>query len=160
QLADASALETQFAIIRSDSLLQRVVIKERLIAAPPAQEQNPSQGASQQEAKSTEAQRVQDAVNGLRGALAVGRTGQSYVPNIAIPWADPHKAAQLANAVADAYVLDQLDARFEAAKRASAWLSDRLVDLRQQVRTSEEAVLKFRSENGFAGSAPNVTLNE
>ena len=42
--------------------------------------------------------------------------------------ADPVKAGQLANAVADAFVVDQLDARFESAKRASGWLSDRIVE--------------------------------
>ena len=66
----------------------------------------------------------------------------------------------LANAVADAYVVEKLDARFEAAKRASAWLSDRLVDLRKQLRDSEEAVADFRKEHGFLQSKTNVTLNQ
>ena len=70
------------------------------------------------------------------------------------------RAAQLANAVADAYVVDQLDARLESAKRASGWLSDRLVELRQQLRDSEEAVAKFRKEHGLTRSGPTVALNE
>src|SRR5262249_50821542 len=74
---DPSAMETQFAIIRSDSLLQRVVEKEQLVPPPPTQEQSPPHGASEQEAKSAEAQRIQAAVNRLRGALVVGRSGQS-----------------------------------------------------------------------------------
>ena len=69
--------------------------------------------------------------------------------NISITWEDPVDAAQLANAVADAYVVDQLDARLESAKRASGWLSDRLVELRRQLRDSEEAVAKFRKEHGL-----------
>ena len=70
------------------------------------------------------------------------------------------RAAQLANAVADAYVVDQLDARLESAKRASGWLSDRLVELRQQLRDSEEAVAKFRKEHGLTRSGPTVALND
>ena len=62
------------------------------------------------------------------------RAGQALVLNVAITSADSAKAARLANAVADAYVVDKLDARFEAAKRASAWLSDRLVELGKQLR--------------------------
>ena len=69
----------------------------------------------------------------LRGALEVSRSGQGQVLSISITWEDPARAAQLANAVAEAYVVDQLDARFDAAKRASGWLSDRLVELRQQL---------------------------
>src|SRR5205807_8456022 len=70
------------------------------------------------------------------------------------------KAAQLANAVASAYVVNQLDARFESAKQASAWLSDRLVELRQQLRDSEEAVTKFRNEHGLARSGSTIALND
>jgi uncharacterized protein involved in exopolysaccharide biosynthesis len=62
--------------------------------------------------------------------------------------------------IADAYIVDQLDARFELAKRASAWLSDRLVDLRQQLRDSEEAVAKFRNDHGLVRVGPNVALND
>ena len=99
-------------------------------------------------------------INRLRGALAVSRSGQAQVLNISITWEDPTQAAQLANAVADAYVVDQLDARFEAAKRASGWLSDRLVELRQQLRNSEEAVTKFRNEHGLTRSGATVALND
>ena len=80
--------------------------------------------------------------------------------NISITWEDPVEAAQLANAVADAYVVDQLDARLESAKRASGWLSDRLVELRRQLRDSEEAVAKFRKEHGLTRSGPTVALND
>ena len=136
---DLSSIESQLAIIRSDSLLGRVVTKERLVTT---------------DGKLTEPQRIQAAVDWLRGALTATRSGQSYVLNISITWDDPAKAAQLANAVADAYVVDQLDARFDAAKRASGWLSDRLVELRRQLRESEDAVAKFRAENRLARSGP------
>jgi capsular exopolysaccharide synthesis family protein len=87
--------------------------------------------------------------------------GQGYVIGISVTSVDPARAARLANAVADAFVVEKLDARFEAAKRASAWLSDRLVELRQQLRASEEAVAQFRSDHGFVEkSGANVTLNQ
>jgi polysaccharide biosynthesis transport protein len=73
---------------------------------------------------------------------------------------DPARAARLANAVADGYLVDKLDTRFEAAKRASAWLSDRLAELRTQLRDSEEAVVQFRSQNGLFQSSSSVTLNQ
>src|SRR5262249_17736387 len=112
------------------------------------------------EPTSDEKQSALDAINMLRGALAVSRSGKGQVLNISITWGDPIRAAQLANAVADAYVLDQLDARFEAAKRASGWLSDRLVDLRQKLGNSEEAVTKFRNEHGLTRSGATVALND
>ncbi len=88
------------------------------------------------------------------------RSGQAFVLDISITWDDPVKAGQLANAVADAFVTDQLDARFDAAKRASGWLSDRLVELRQQLRSSEDAVADFRTAHGLTQTGLNVALNE
>ena len=67
---------------------------------------------------------------------------------------------QLANAVADAFIVDQLDARFDLAKRASGWLSDRIVELRQQLRISEDAVADFRKAHGLIRTGTNVALND
>ena len=93
-------------------------------------------------------QSIRNGIDSLRGALAISH-GEGQILDISITWDDPVRAAQLANAVADAYVVDQLDARLESAKRASSWLSDRLVELRQQLRDSEDAVAKFRKEHGL-----------
>ena len=134
----SSDLENQLAILRSDSLLRRVVLNERL---------------------AVDDQSIRNGIDSVRGALAISH-GAGQILDISITWDDPVRAAQLANAVADAYVVDQLDARLELAKRASSWLSDRLVELRQQLRDSEDAVTKFRKEHGLARSGPTVALNE
>ena len=99
-------------------------------------------------------------IEALKRAMTVTRFGQGYIFSISVTSVDPARAAKLANAVADAYVVDKLDARFEAAKRASAWLSDRLVELRKQLREFEEAVAQFRAEHGFVQNSANVTLNQ
>ena len=147
-------LENQIAILRSDSLLRRVAIKE---LAPP----KTVQGEGQNNDDPAAAERlITDGINRVRGALAVSSSGRADLLNIAITWDDPVRAAQLANAVADAYVVDQLDARLELAKRASGWLSDRLIELRGQLSDSEEAVAKFRKEHGLTRSGPTVALND
>lgn len=152
-------IANQLIIIRSDSLLRRVVIKERPVFASNVQKaQNTAtlQGGS----TSADEQWIGSGISRLRGALAVSRSGNAQVLNISITWDDAVRAAMLANAVADAYVVDQLDARLEAAKRASSWLSDRIVELRKQLRDSEEAVETFRQEHGLTRSGPTVALND
>jgi len=101
-------------------------------------------------------------VERLRGALGVQRSGQSLVLLVSVASRDPAKAARLANAVADAFVVDKLDARFETAKRASVWLAERLTELKQKLRDSEEAVARFRAENNLVafGGSRGVTLTE
>jgi polysaccharide biosynthesis transport protein len=155
-----SYMENQLAILRSDSLLRRVVIKERLAISRPDAKEPQSADAAKEMSTSAEEQPIRNAINSLRGGLGISRLGDGQVLNISIAWNDPVRAAQLANAVADAYVVDQLDARLEAAKRASGWLSDRLVELRQQLSESEDALAKFRKEHGLARSGPTVALNE
>ena len=147
----------KLAMLWSGTLPRRVDIKEQL--APPSRKE--SQAVAQNKDNSASAQQaIVDGINRLRGALGVSRSGRAHILNIAITWEDPVRAAQLANAVADAYVVDQLDARLESAKRASGWLSDRLVELRRQLSDSEEAVAKFRKEHRLTRSGPTVALND
>ena len=147
----------KLAMLWSGTLPRRVDIKEQL--APPSRKE--LQAVAQNKDDSASAQQaIVDGINRLRGALGVSRSGRAHILNIAITWEDPVRAAQLANAVADAYVVDQLDARLELAKRASGWLSDRLVELRRQLSDSEEAVAKFRKEHRLTRSGPTVALND
>jgi succinoglycan biosynthesis transport protein ExoP len=165
RLDDYSYMENQLAILRSDSLLRRVVLKERLADPPPSAKEPQSTDVLKSDvpkagSTAAEDQSIRNGINRVRGALNISRGGGAQVLNISITWDDPVRAAQLANAVADAYVVDQLDARLESAKRASGWLNDRIIDLRQQLRNSEEAVAKFRKEHGLSRSGPTVALND
>jgi capsular exopolysaccharide synthesis family protein len=158
--ADNLYIENQLAILRSDSLLRRVVLKEGLGVPPPIAEGPGGGDVSKEKAAVAEEQSIRNGINSLRGALAISQSGRAQVLNISITWVDPVRAGQLANAVADAYVVDQLDARLESAKRASGWLSDRLAELRQQLGNSEQAVASFRKEQGLTRSGPTVALND
>ena len=95
------------------------------------------------------------------GGLKVSRSDtDGYVITVSYTSPDPVRAARLANDIADAYLVDKLDARFEEAKRASSWLSDRLVTLQQQAQESEEAVADFRAQHGLTQSGTGVTLTQ
>src|SRR5215470_2815620 len=78
---DFSFIENQLAIIRSDPLMRRVVVKERL-AVPPATSKEPQGDASKESPTSAEDESILNAINNLRGALAVSRLGQAQVLNI------------------------------------------------------------------------------
>jgi exopolysaccharide transport family protein len=172
---ESENIESQISVIRSTNLLRRVVEKNNLTAD--AKLSQPRSGmfgfvtglfrsAPTVEAKPTGPNGIPpdvlDAIESLRGSLGVQRETRSYVISISVTSEDPIKAARLANAVADAYVVDQLDARYEGAKRASAWLADRIVILRDQVRQSEEAVAKFRREHNLqtTTSDAKVTITD
>src|SRR5262249_42207259 len=87
-------LEYQLAILRPDSLLRRVAIKE---LAPPSARESDTAAQSKEDQESAEAG-IRDSINRLRGALGVSRGGRAQIVNIAITWEDPIRAGQLANA--------------------------------------------------------------
>jgi succinoglycan biosynthesis transport protein ExoP len=92
---------------------------------------------------------VRRALATLKNNLRVVRLGRSYIEQISYTSLDPEKAANIANAFAEAYIEDQLQAKFEATHRASIWLEQRIGELRQQASDAYKAVQDFKSQNGI-----------
>src|SRR5215831_6870077 len=167
---DLAMIESQTAIIRSSEFLRRVVEKERLFADPEfgSAAPGPSVLANAQSGSTPSAKEeppvppnILASTEALKSAVSVSAgQGQGYVLAITVTSADPARAARLANSIANMYLVDKLDTRFEAAQRASSWLSDRLGELRNQLRASEEAVSQFRAQHGLYQDRSNVTLNQ
>ena len=56
-------------------------------------------------------------------------------------------------------MVDQLNAKYDATRRASDWLQGRLAELKQQALTSDLAVQKFRAQNDLISSGGKL-VNE
>lgn len=107
-----------------------------------------SSGASSQpEVSNEELQRR--ALSVFKDNLKVTRLGRSYIEQIAYTSLDREKAAKIANAVADAYIEDQIQAKYEATRRATAWLQQRIGELRQQASDAFKEVQDFKSQNSI-----------
>lgn len=89
------------------------------------------------------------ALSTLKANLRVTRLGRSYLQQISYTSLDRDKAARIANEFADAYIEDQLQAKFEATRRASAWLEQRIGELRQQASNAYREVQDFKSQNSI-----------
>jgi polysaccharide biosynthesis transport protein len=99
---------------------------------------------------------VQQAVGLVLSNLQVNRLGISFILEISYQSRSPERAVQIANAVADAYIFDQMDSKYKMQRRASDWLQTRLNELRQQSVASEEAVTAYKVKNNIvtAGGSP------
>ncbi|WP_416898598.1 MAG: GumC family protein [Minwuia sp.] len=82
----------------------------------------------------------------LRGRIEAESERFSYAFTLQAKSNVPEKAALLANTVADAYIDDQLEAKFSETRRATKWLSDRIAELEGRVRESETAAAQKRAE--------------
>jgi len=93
-----------------------------------------------------------DVMDAYYQRLNVYQIGTSRVIAIDV-WAEhPRSATIIANAIANIYVADQLDAQVSVTRRASSWLDQQVDKLREQVRASEDAVSEYRRENGLIES--------
>ena len=173
---DASTIESQIQVIRSRSLALRTIETLGLESDP---EFNPALrepgvvaelmgwlrglAPGEPEAPSEETRLALEQtrlVESFSEALSVSRVGRSsYVISIAFTSEQPAKAARVANALAELYLVEQLEAKFEATERATDWLNERLGALRAEVEKSERLVEAYRSEHGLVVSL-GVTVDE
>ncbi|MGH9824364.1 MAG: polysaccharide biosynthesis tyrosine autokinase [Blastocatellia bacterium] len=63
----------------------------------------------------------------------------------------------MAQAVSEAYINDQLQAKYDAARHAASWLFGRLVELRKETMDSEAAVAEIRQAYGLTATGENGT---
>jgi capsular exopolysaccharide synthesis family protein len=99
----------------------------------------------------TEAEKEEARLTGLTNTflskLTISQVKRSQVINVAFESEDPKLAAKIANEVADKYIIGQLQAKFDATKKATDWLNEQLSELKVKVESSERAVEKYRKAN-------------
>lgn len=162
--SDLILVESQVPIITSDAVLRRAV---KVLAADPETDFRPkpvSAGLLERLKVMIRGPRpVVDpdlaAVEELAKSTIVKRAQKTYIVDIEVSSSSPTKAAKAANAIADAYLTDQTDAKTEEAKRANKLIDARLGELTQQVRQAETRIDEFKKANRILSSEGGV-LNE
>jgi polysaccharide biosynthesis transport protein len=91
-------------------------------------------------------------VGAFGGGLEVLQIGVSYVIALGFWSEDPTKAAMIANAMADEYLVSQVEAKFQAAERATEWLGKRIQELRGEVLEAEAKIVEYRSRNNLVNT--------
>ena len=79
----------------------------------------------------------------------IKRVTTTYVLDISYTSLNPGRAAAVANAIAEAYLVGQLDAKYKASSRVAKWLQERIVELRQQAMNGDRAVLEFKEQKNI-----------
>jgi capsular exopolysaccharide synthesis family protein len=174
--ADTATVDTEVEVIKSRQLAERVVAALQLGQDPEFNSalKKPSGlaavaggvgmlfGARPEDAKLTAAEQQQQheaVVDTVLKGVSVKRVGLTYVININYESQSPQKAAIIANKWSELYLLEQLEAKFEATQQAGKWLNTRLQELRGQVIADEAAVQQYRIANNLL-STSGTTLTE
>lgn len=85
----------------------------------------------------------------FQSKLGVSRVSVSYVIEIAFSSRDSARAAQIANATADAYLREQVLSKIAAIQQGNAWLEERLNELRRKLNMATQAAQTFRAHHDF-----------
>lgn len=81
----------------------------------------------------------------LAEGLTVRQEGIAFAIEILFEAKSPVLAAEVANTIADEYIVSQLEEKLAVSSRANDWLADRLEELSQQVEEAGSAVVEFRA---------------
>ena len=72
---------------------------------------------------------------------------------------NPGRAEQIANAIAEAYIAEQLKGKYQSTRRATGWLQGRIEELNQKRALADRAVLDFKQEKNMI-TADGKLMNE
>jgi polysaccharide biosynthesis transport protein len=100
------------------------------------------------------------AIRTLNQRLDVQRLSQSYMLEINFSSSNPKQAIKVVNVLIDAYVFHQLNAMYQANRRAGDWMEERLQALREQAATAERAVIEFKAKNNIVAAAGGTLMSE
>jgi exopolysaccharide transport family protein len=161
---DGAQLETQIEILKSKAVATSVINQLRLADDPDFKASGRSLSSVWQGIRGwfgsapldPQFERQDGPTDGLVAAfdrrLSAVRLGYSTVIEISFSDSNPARAAAIANAIANAYITDQLNAKYEANRTATTWLQDRLKELAQQALTAERGVNAFKSQNNIVAA--------
>ncbi len=146
--------QTQYGLIKRRAIGERVVNALEL-DQPAAQDTSandqgfswrqflPEAFRSPESAPPTRDQRVDGLVSWIVGGIQVAPRRNSQLVDVSFQSTNPRQAADIANAVVEAYIADNLDGRVEMGRAATDYLTSRLVELKDAWETSEQEVQNF-----------------
>lgn len=133
--------QTQVQIIRSRPVLQRVI---------------DSLGLAN---RKLELAQAADAVAAVRSAITVDLVKNTRLIEIQVEDPEPTLAAEMANALANAYLTQTLELKLNAARDALAWLTTHVTDLKAKVNESELALQRYREGAGLIAVEEKQSLS-
>ena len=146
---DPVSVQNQIQILTSRDLAARVIADLKLYEDPEFAKPDAITG----ELPSADA-----VIDNFERHLTVGAVGLSTTLNITFKSRDAKKAAAVANAIASAYLADQVNFEDEATRNTTTWLLDRIHALARQVQGAEMAVQQYRAQNNLNDTTAGGSL--
>ena len=158
--------QTQFEILKSRELAKYVVLQHNLINVPEYNPYHPAnkKGFSIRDAIFGEAPPPTDSdilaktVNAFWHNVEVSPVRKTQLVKVSVNSESPERARLLADAMTQAYITSQLEAKVGATQQAAGWLQDRLGGLKDRLQESERRLQEYRDQNDLVDVAGVNTL--
>ena len=165
------AMETQVELLRSDEVALRVIKKLNLSENPRFIGSDRQRGLRSllhsiapgyfpELPTPSEDERQSLALGQFDKGLTVSRVGVSYAIEIDFESRYPDLAAEIANAVADVYVELQRTTEYDAGRRASDWLEERIPELRAKSEDAQNAVVAYKHEHNIVETGGGGSIDD
>lgn len=152
-------LETQYKVLASDDLAERVIRqlgldrRAEFLPAAPSWPWSATAASSSPPPKSSAAAPDLSAeeivLTHFQDRLDIRPIRRSRAVELRFDSQDPELAARAVNAVAENYIQKNLEAQWNSTQKASAWLSRQLKDLQGELESSQGEMQKYAAENGL-----------
>ncbi len=86
----------------------------------------------------------------VRSRLRIEPLPGGRLVNVRFTAYDPGLAASVPNAVAQEYIDQTMNIRFDRSTEATGWLSEKLADQKRRVEDAERALLEYQARNGLS----------
>lgn len=177
---DTASIDTQVEVMRARALVEHMVDRLQLDKDPrfswAAGGSGETQGgvgglvssvkraaapgtSAQSSAMDARRKQIEPIVDAIQSNMRVRRSGLTYVIEVSYSARDPIFAAKIANALAEQYLIDQVESKLNVTRGANDWLTSRLNSLKAQVERDEAAVQQYKIANNLM-SANGATMAE
>lgn len=165
---DSAMVDSQVEVLKSETIASSVIRDLHLLDSPEFMRSDDGllRGLSRlfsdffPEEKPSDLELLRTAISKVQNGTTIKRVGLSYVIEIAYQSTSPELAARIANAIAENYITDSLESKYQASRRAAVWLQDRLKELRAQASVAERAVVDYKAKNNIVDAGGRLLTEQ
>ncbi len=156
---DQADLDTEVRILQSDLMALQVIRQLNLDKRPEFGGHSDQMQANQvADPLQSDSKHISALLGSFRGNLHVTLIPSTRIMEIHYTSTDPQLAASVVNTLADTYIKQNFQTKFESTMQASDWLSKQLVDLQMKVETSQEKLVRYQKEHEILGTDEKTNI--
>ena len=157
ELGNDSQLQTEIQVLESDAVLFKTAENLNLLPQVRGEEKNSAKGGTVPTGEITPEER-RAMIGMVRDGLSVSLIANTQIVEIRFRGGDPVLATEIVNQVADTYADEDLRTKYERTLHVSAWLQQRLEDLKKEASDTQQQLADYQKAHNIVGTDEDSNL--